>query len=244
MDAVAVRRPSLTVQQQQQQQPGASSDRTRLTTGRNVNADVRRGCSSSIDLRHCHGEPASSPLSFVRFMLTHWDCAQTWSNGGLTTMSEMRQLRNTVLQKTRGYCDQLMSNRKKYDAHVTHVNYKIYQSNYEWPRQYTILSGNEHVSANANNVSLHVTMCHCTALASLTQSWLGILFSAIWGIISLVLVSFMNCYWRRVVWVWFHLCVLQTWIVSFTTCVCCRPSFYFYFFSVYFCTTFIININI
>ena len=37
-------------------------------------------------------------------------------------------------------------------------------------------------------------------------------------------------YWRRVVWVWFHLCVLQTWIVLFTTCVCCRPSFYFSFF--------------
>ena len=115
MDAVAVRRPSLTVQQQQQQQPGVSSDRTRLTTGWNVNADVRRACSSSIDLRHCHGEPASSPLSFERFMPTHWDCAQTWSYGVLATMSEMRQLRDTVLQKT-GYCDQLMSNRKKYEA--------------------------------------------------------------------------------------------------------------------------------
>jgi len=29
-----------------------------------------------------------------------------------------------------------------------------------------------------------------------------------------------------VVWVWFHLCVLQTWIVLFITCVCRRPSFY------------------
>jgi len=70
--------------------------------------------------------------------------------------------------------------------------------------------------------AVNVTVCYCTDLVALTESWLGVLCSETWAIIGLVLVSFMNCYWRRVVWVLFHLCVLQTLILLSITCVCRR----------------------
>ena len=78
----------------------------------------------------------------------------------------------------------------------------------------------------------------------ITESWLGVLCSETWAIIGLLLVSFMNFYWPRVVWVLFHLCVLQTLILLSITCVSRRLiACIFIFLKIFSCVLMTFKIN-